>query len=77
MAQSYPYYSINRVEGGMLVKLFKNRHYKTLEDVSKAFGVWKTNHPNSEGQYVILHYTSYYTSRICMICEGDTITWIE
>ena len=38
---------------------------------------WKENHPNIEGQYVILHYTTYYTSRICMIFEGTTITWID
>ena len=77
MAQSYPYYSINRVEGGVLVKLFKHRQYKSLGEASNSFSIWKANHPNIEGQYVILHYTSYYTSRICMICEGDTITWID
>ena len=75
--QKYPYYSINRVEGGMLTKLFRNRQYNTLEDAVIAFNKWKDNHQNIEGQYVILHYTTYYTSRICMIFEGSTITWID
>ena len=75
--QKYPYYSINRVEGGMLTKLFRNRQYNTLEDAVIAFNKWRENHQNIEGQYVILHYTTYYTSRICMIFEGSTITWID
>ena len=75
--QKYPYYSINRVEGGILHKLFRNRQYDKLEDAVIAFNKWRENHPNIEGQYVILHYTSYYTSRICMIFEGSTITWID
>ena len=75
--QKYPYYSINSVEGGMLPKLFKNRQYNTFEDTVIAFNKWKENHPNINGQYVILHYTTYYTSRICMIFENDTITWLD
>ena len=75
--QKYPYYSINRVEGGMLPKLFRNRQYDKLENAVIAFNKWRENHPNIEGQYVILHYTTYYTSRICMIFEGSTITWID
>lgn len=76
--QSYPYYSINRVEGGMMVKLFKNRHFKTLEDAVAAFNKWENTHTRDfNSQYVILHYTSYYTSRICVIFEGTTTTWID
>ena len=61
----------------MLPKLFRNRQYDKLEDAVIAFNKWRENHPNIEGQYVILHYTTYYTSRICMIFEGSTITWID
>ena len=75
--QKYPYYNVNKVEGGMLTKVFKNRHFNTQEDAVIAFNKWRENHLNIEGQYVILHYTSYYTSRICMIFEGSTITWID
>ena len=75
--QKYPYYSINKVEGGILTKVFKNRQYDKFEDAVIAFNKWKDNHPNINGQYVLLHYTTYYTSRICMIFEGSTITWID
>lgn len=75
--QKYPYYSINKVEGGILTKLFKNRQYSTQEDAWIAFNKWKEKHPNISGQFVILHYTTYYTSRICMIFEDNSITWID
>lgn len=75
--QKYPYYSINKVEGGILTKVFKNRQFFNEADAVVAFNKWKDNHPNINGQYVLLHYTTYYTSRICMIFEGSTITWID
>ena len=76
--QSYPYYNVNKVKGGMMVKLFKNRQFKTLEDAVAAFNKWEDTHTRDfNSQYVILHYTSYYTSRICVIFENDTITCLN
>jgi hypothetical protein len=75
--QKYPYFTINRVDGGILTKLFKNRKYDTFEDATVSFSKWKDNHPIIDGQYVILCYDSNYSSRICMISEGSTITWID
>ena len=75
--QNYPYYSVNHMEGGILVKVFKNKQFSTFGDAVIAFNKWRDKHPSIDGQYIILHYTSNYTCRICMIFEGSTITWID
>lgn len=75
--QKYPYFTINKVDGGKLTKLFKNRQYDTFEDAVISFNKWKEKHPNIDMQYVILRYNSCYSSRICMIFEGSTITWVD
>lgn len=75
--QKYPYFTINRVDGGILTKLFKNRKYDTLDDAVISFNKWREKHNNSSEQFVILCYDSMYSSRICMIFEGNSITWID
>jgi len=74
--QTYPYYNVNHIEGGIMVKLFKNKHFSTQDEALEAFNKWRNNH-KLNGQYVILQYTSYYTSRICIIFEDNKITWLD
>ena len=73
----YPYFSINLVEGGLLKKLFKNKHYKTATDANNALIKWLKNHPTYNNQIVILEYTTYYTSRIYAVIENEITTWIK
>lgn len=75
--QKYPYYTINRLEGGILQRILKSYKFNTQAEATVALNKWRSEHSNSTNQYVILHYTSSYTSRICMIFEKDTIIWVD
>ena len=75
--QKYPYYTVNRLDGGILVKLSRNRKYEKFDDAVLFMNKIRNNHKDDESQYVILKYIAEYQSRICMISQGSTLTWID
>lgn len=69
METSYPYYVAVKVEAGQLVKVYKDRKYKTYEECYNKLQKWATVYPKSfcNNQYAILEYTSRYECRIITI----------
>ena len=67
--QTYPYYIAAKVDAGQLVKVYKDKKFKSYNDCYDALQRWATNYPKSygKGQFVIVEYTSYYECRIITI----------
>jgi hypothetical protein len=79
METSYPYYVAVRVEAGQLVKVYRDKKYKTYEECYTKLQKWATVYPNSfsNKQYAILEYTSRYECRIITIFTNTTETIIK
>lgn len=64
MATVYPYYVICWLSGGLLVKLYRGKKFRNLQDAYKAFN--RAN-PLPHSQLVMLEYVKDYTCRIIAI----------
>ena len=70
MKTEYPYYVAVKVDAGKLVKVYKDKKFKSYDDCYNSFfhGWASTYHKFfSNGQYAIVEYTSSYESRIVTI----------
>jgi hypothetical protein len=70
MKTEYPYYIAVKINAGQLVKVYKDKKFKSYEDCYNAFheGWASTYHKSfSKGQYAIVEYTSSYECRIITI----------
>ena len=70
MKTEYPYYVAVKINAGQLVKVYKDKKFKTYEDCYNAFyeGWASTYHKSfSKGQYAIVEYTSSYECKIITI----------
>jgi hypothetical protein len=75
MKTDYLYYVAVKIDAGKLVKIYKDKKFKTYIDCYNSFheGWASTYHKFfSNGQYAILEYTSQYDCRIVTIFT-DTI----
>jgi capsid portal protein len=62
----YPYFTSAKVNSGQLVKINKNKKFKTYKDCYDDLFIWFNKHPKSydEGQFVIIEYVNLYYSVI-------------
>ena len=70
MKTEYPYYVAVKVSAGQLVKVYRDKKFKSYDDCYNAFfhGWASTYHKSfSMGQYAIVEYTSSYECRIVTI----------
>lgn len=67
--QTYPYYTAAKVDVGQLVKVFKDKKFKSYNDCYDALQRWASTYHKffSNGQYAIVEYTSHYECRIVTI----------
>lgn len=67
---TYPYYVAVKISAGQLVKVYKDKKFKSYDDCYNSFfhGWASTYHKFfSNGQYAIVEYTSSYECRIVTI----------
>lgn len=69
MKTEYPYYVAVKVEAGKLLKVYKDKKFKTYNECYDSFQGWTSTYHKSfsNGQYAIIEYTSYYECRIITI----------
>ena len=69
MKTTYPYYIAVKVEAGKLVKMYRDKKFKSYSECYDILNNWFTVHQDSfcNGQYAIVEYTSYYECRIITI----------
>lgn len=69
MKTEYPYYVAVKVSAGQLLKVYKDKKFKTYQECYDSLQVWAFRYPKSysEGQYAIIEYTSNYECRIVTI----------
>ena len=74
MKTDYPYYVAVKIDAGKLVKIYKDKKYKTYTECYDKLMHWLKVYFNCylHGQYAILEYTSHYDCRIVTIFT-DTI----
>lgn len=74
MKTYYPYYVAVKIDAGKLVKIYKDKKYKTYTECYDKLMHWLKVYFNCymNGQYAILEYTSQYDCRIVTIIT-DTI----
>ena len=74
MKTDYPYYVAVKIDAGKLVKIYKDKKYKTYAEWYDKLMHWLKVYFNCymNGQYAILEYTSQYDCRIVTIFT-DTI----
>lgn len=75
-ALTYPYYVPVKISAGQLVKVFKDKKYKSYNDCYDSLQRWATHYPKSysTGQYAIVEYTSSYECRIVTIITNTIET---
>ena len=58
--QTYPYYSAVKISAGQLLKVYKDKKFKSYNECYDSLQRWATHYPKSysEGQYAIVEYTS-------------------
>ena len=66
---TYPYYVAVKISAGQLLKVYKDKKFKSYNDCYDSLQRWATHYPKSysEGQYAIVEYTSSYECRIVTI----------
>lgn len=76
MKTEYPYYVAVKVEAGKLLKVYRDKKFKSYDDCYNSFQGWvSTYHKSfSNGQYAIVEYTSYYECRIVTIFTNTVET---
>jgi hypothetical protein len=69
MKQIYPYYVAVKIAEGKLLKLYKDKKFKSYSECYEILNNWSTVHQNSyfNGQYAIVEYTSQYDGKIVTI----------
>ena len=69
MKTEYPYYVAVKVDAGKLIKVYRDKKFKTYTDCYNSFMGWASTYHKSfsNGQYAIVEYTSYYECRIVTI----------
>lgn len=69
MKTEYPYYVAVKIDAGKLVKVYRDKKFKSYNDCYNSFQGWTSTYHKSfsNGQYAIIEYTSYYECRIITI----------
>lgn len=67
--QTYPYYIPVKIYSGQLLKVYKDKKYKTYIEAYNSLQSWFKSYPKSfnEKQYGILEYIDQYDCRIVTI----------
>ena len=76
---TYPYYIAVHIDGGLMVKMFRDKKFKTFLECAEAIRKWSTNHQNiwKDWQIAILEYTNTYQSRIRSIWTNGVCTKVK
>lgn len=76
MKTEYPYYVAVKVEAGKLLKVYRDKKFKSYDDCYNSFQGWASTYHKSfsNGQYAIVEYTSYYDCRIVTIFTNTVET---
>lgn len=69
MKTTYPYYVAVKVDAGQLVKVYRDKKFKSYIECFETLDNWFTVHQNSfcNGQFAIIEYTSQYDGKIVTI----------
>ncbi len=69
MKTTYPYYVAVKVDAGQLLKVYRDKKFKSYSECYEVLNNWFTVHQNSycNGQYAIVEYTDYMTGKIVTI----------
>lgn len=69
MKTEYPYYVAVKVSAGQLLKVYKDKKFKTYNECYDSLQKWARHYPKSysEEQYAIVEYTLNYECRIVTI----------
>ena len=69
MSQTYPYYIPVKISSGQLLKVYKDKKYKTYIEAYNSLQSWSKSYPKSfnEKQYGILEYIDQYDCKIVTI----------
>lgn len=69
MKTTYPYYVAVKVDAGQLVKVYRDKKFKSYGECYDILNKWFTVRPNphNNGQYAIIEYTSQYDGKIVTI----------
>lgn len=69
MKTEYPYYVAVKVDAGQLVKVYRDKKFKSYSKCFETLDYWFTLHQNSfcNGQFAIIEYTSQYDGKIVTI----------
>lgn len=75
MKTEYPYYVAVKVSSGQLLKVYKDKKFKSYNDCYDSLQKWAFHYPKSyrEGQYAIVEYTSSYECRIVTIITNTVV----
>ena len=67
--QTYPYYIPVKIYSGQLLKVYKDKKYKTYTEAYNSLQFWSKSYPKcfNEKQYGILEYIDQYDCRIVTI----------
>ena len=76
---NYPYFTAVHIDGGLMVKMFRSKKFKTFLECAEAIRKWSINHPDiwKNWQIAILEYTGLYQSRIRSIWTNGVCTKIK
>lgn len=74
MKTEYPYYVAVKVDEGKLLKLYRDKKFKSYNECYEILFNWLTNHYNSycNDQFAIVEYTDYMKGKIVTIIT-DTV----
>lgn len=69
MKTTYPYYVAVKVDAGQLVKVYRDKKFKSYSECYEALNNWSTFHQNTfcNGQFAIVEYTDYMNGKIVTI----------
>ena len=76
MKTTYPYYVAVKIAEGKLLKLYRDKKFKSYNECYDILTKWFTNHCDSfcNGQYAIIEYTSQYDGKIVTIITEAIVT---
>jgi hypothetical protein len=76
---NYPYFTAVYIDSGQMVKMFRDKKFKTFLECAEAIRKRSINHPNiwNDRQIAILEYTNTYQSRIRSIWTNGVCTKIK
>ena len=69
MSQTYPYYIPVKISSGQLLKVYKDKKFKSYNESYDVLQDWFKKHPKGfyEHQYGILEYTDQYECKLITI----------